>query len=41
MYKIKYRFNWSNEVRVATLHSRDELDTLLELVADVISIQKL
>lgn len=41
MFKIKFRFNWSNEEIIETLNSEDELNTLLTLVSEIIYIQKI
>lgn len=41
MFKIKFKFNWSNEEMVETLNSEEELNTLLQLVNEIIYLEKI
>lgn len=41
MFKIKFKFNWSNEEMIETLNSEEELETLLALVNEVMYLEKI
>lgn len=41
MYKVHYKFAWSNEERVTILYSEKELEALKEVAHEMLKIQKL
>lgn len=41
MFKIQYKYNWSNEVRIEILNSEEEINKLKDLADEILQIIKI